>query len=200
MISGSAASTSRLRPGRRAALRRIADTILAAALATRAGRMALAGETARILERPLPAVDDRARPSLDVFVALSQLITCRPRLDRASAQKMYPLFLEEPWGPKHIATAYEELVRLLAKAPGACSAPQLIAAGALPEGETWFCGHVLETWYLGIYYHERLKVRVLYEEALMWEAVRDFAGVPAVTGGVPGYWINPPEASRKTRK
>jgi len=108
---------------------------------------------------------------------------------------MYPLFMEEPWGPKHIAAAYEGLTKALASAPGACSAPELIASGALGKGERWFCEHLLVTWYLGIYYHERKTVRVLYTEALMWDPVRELTKVPGLSGGEPGYWINPPTAA-----
>ncbi|MBI2509061.1 MAG: hypothetical protein HYV99_03530 [Betaproteobacteria bacterium] len=185
---------------RRATLVGIADAILGAALATSAARSALAAETARLLSRTLPELNDPARPSFDVFYALSQLVTCRSRLDRKAAEKLYPLFMEEPWGPKHIATAYEGLTKALTKAPGACSAPELIASGALGKGETWFCTHLLITWYLGIYYHERKTVRVLYEDALMQDPVRNLTTIPGLTGGEPGYWIKPPAAARGIRK
>ena len=179
---------------RRAALRRIADAILGTALATSAARSALAAETASVLSRALPRLDDPARPSFKVFFALSRLVTCRSRLDPKAAEKLYPLFMEEPWGPKHVATAYMELTAALKNASAACSAPELIAAGVLGKGERWFCEHLLTTWYLGIYYHQRKTVRALYEEALMWDPVRNFTTIPGLTGGEPGYWINPPAA------
>lgn len=186
---------------RRAALLAIADAILGAALATSAARLALAVETARILGRTPPILNDPARPSFDVFVALSELVTCRSPLDQKAAKKLYPLFMEEPWGPKHIATAYEGLTKALTKGPGACSAPQLIASGALGKGEAWFCAHLLVTWYMGIYYHERKIVRVLYEQALMWEPVRGLTNILGLTGGKPGYWSEPPVAAApRTRK
>jgi hypothetical protein len=181
---------------RRALVLGITDAILGAALGSPATRSALAAETAHVLAQPLPALTDRARPSFDVFLALSRLVTCRARLDPAAARKMYPVFMEEPWGPKHIATAYEGLRKALARAPGPCSAPELIGAGALGKGERWFCAHLLTTWYLGIYYHERKTVRLLYDDALMWESVRGLTTIPGLTGGPPGYWTKPPATGR----
>jgi hypothetical protein len=47
----------------------------------------------------LPHSPDFAHPSLDMFVALSELVTLRTQLDPLMVQHMYPLFMDEPWGP-----------------------------------------------------------------------------------------------------
>jgi hypothetical protein len=178
---------------RRSALHRIGLALLGAAVVG-STRSAFAATTPGLLRGPWPRLDDPARPSFDVFVALSQLVTVRRRLDRNATRAMYPLFMDEPWGAKHIAASYMGLRKALASAPRGSTAPQLIIADALGDSEKWFCTHLYTTWYLGIYYHERKTVRVLYEHALMWDAVRDVSGIPGVTRRRLGSWREPPAA------
>lgn len=111
----------------------------------------------------LPAIDPDAPHSFAVFYALSQLLTQRAQLDRSLTQQIYHLMLDEPWGAHHIATTYAQLL-------GALSSPE--SQAVLGQGQAWFASHVLTTWYLGVYYHERIPPqRVTHTGALMFDAM-----------------------------
>lgn len=143
----------------------------------------------------LPDIDAADAASFSLFLALSQLVTLRPLLDEQVARRMHSLFLDEPWGPHHIQSTYAQLVEAMEQA-GGCSKPCPSAANiALGKGQAWFAGHLLTTWYLGIYYHERLPpVRVAYAEALMFDAVRPW--LPSRFSGHTGFgqWEAAPES------
>lgn len=145
----------------------------------------------------LPPLDATQPASVEVFHALSQLVTCRDDLDPAVTARLFPLFMDEPWGPKHIATAYSRL-RAAAISQGTFCPP---GAGVdLGAEERWFVEHLLTTWYLGVYYHVDLPTRrMTYEGALMFDAVAGFLPLPLVERVSFGAWAQPPPGASDVR-
>jgi hypothetical protein len=130
-------------------------------------------------------VADTNHPSLEIFVALSAIITLRDNLDKESTERMYAVFMDEPWGPQHIASVYTKMQQKLDNPS---------QESIFTEGEAWFTSHLLTTWYLGIYYHaQRPTQRVLYEHALMFDALRSSHPVPYIDATGFGNWTQPPE-------
>jgi hypothetical protein len=157
-----------------------------------------AAETAFSLKLPEAGPPNRT-PSFEVFLALSQLLTLRSLLDEASARRMYPLFLEEPWGAHHIHSTYAQLLALPDEADKLPRHAHPALGGKLSKGQVWFASHLLTTWYLGIYYHERTApVRVAYSEALMHDLVHP--GIPQRfdEGSGFGAWGNPTKMMKRT--
>jgi len=156
----------------------------------------LEARTHRILAFPAPDVDPED-PSFEVFYRLSQLVAGRDELDMAAARKLYPVFMQEPWGPKHIATAFTEIYDVLTNAEGPLSVAAIVRDGQIGEGETWFVSHLLTTWYLGIYYHEARVERLLYEDALMWERVGAWKVIPGIPSETSRQWMDPPAGHKR---
>ncbi len=151
-----------------------------------------AAEPALSLKLPAAGSADHP-PSFEVFLALSQLVTQRQLLDEATARRMYPLFLDEPWGAHHIYTTYTQLLALLITPAELPRHAHPALAGKLGTGQAWFASHLLTTWYLGIYYHERTApVRVAHSEALMYDLVHPYIPRRFDEGGVFGAWGDPP--------
>ena len=93
--------------------------------------------------------------------------------------------MNEPWGAEHISGAY----RKLRQQPNESATVE-----KLTEGEGWFVSHLLTTWYLGVYYHEKRPTqRVTYEHALMFDAVKDWLPIPLLESTGPGNWQKSPE-------
>lgn len=127
--------------------------------------------------------------SFDMFYALSQLVTLRTHLDERVARRLYPLFIEEPWGAHHIRSTYAELRVALSQTDSTPGHAHPAASGQLGKGQAWFASHVLTTWYLGVYYHERTApIRVAHSEALMFDAARDALPRPYVEATGFGVW------------
>jgi len=144
----------------------------------------------------LPESSYFGTPSYDVFLALSKLVTCRETLNEDVARKMYPLFLDEPWGPEHIRSTYMALRSAVLAQAAKREMPELVEGASLREAERWFVSHLLATWYLGIYnHHERPTQRITYEGALMYDALQ--GAIPVWFSGerTPGYWTEPPNAT-----
>jgi len=145
------------------------------------------------LKLPEPGPTDRP-PSFEIFLALSQLVTLRQQLDDAVARRMFPLFLDEPWGEHHIHSTYAQILSLTRT-----SGDELLqqahpaASSTLGKGQAWFAAHLLTTWYLGIYYHERMPpVRVAYSEALMHDIAHPAIPRRFVEAVGFGSWSSPP--------
>jgi len=127
-------------------------------------------------------------PSFSLFFALSQLVTQRRHLDASVAQRLYPLFREEPWGSQHMLSSYAQLCRAAATKPDIRDGKD-----GLGKAESWFTTHLLTTWYLGVYYHERMPPRrVAYSEALMFDAVAPEMPRRYVDATGYGAWSQPP--------
>jgi hypothetical protein len=172
--------------------RTLIAALLGGGATTLAARYWAAAVVGSLLSLKLPQAGAADSPSFEVFLALSCLVTVRPKLDEAVARRMYPLFLEEPWGAHHIHSTYSQLLLILeqhADQPGA----KPISSGALGKGQAWFAGHLLTTWYLGVYYHERIPpMRVAHAEALMFDVVHPELPRRFVEGTGFGGWADPP--------
>lgn len=120
--------------------------------------------------------------TFDKFVALSTLVTLQDRLDDATARRMYDVFMKEPWGTEHMAGLCDKLASVL-----------MGKKQELTGGEKWFSGHLLTTWYLGVYYHESSPpLRLAYETALMFRAGDGVIPVPLVESVAFGDWAKKP--------
>lgn len=167
----------------------------ASALASRYWIGAAAAESALPLK--LPEAKPAEAPSFAVFLALSQLVTLRPQLDESVARRMYPLFLDEPWGAHHIHSTYSQLLGLIEL--GAAQPKPADPRDKLGKGQAWFATHLLTTWYLGIYYHERTPpLRVSYTEALMYDQVRAYLPRRFAEGTGFGAWSIPPSTPNRS--
>ncbi|KAB7613486.1 hypothetical protein F9L33_12905 [Amylibacter sp. SFDW26] len=165
------------------------------------GNTAMAKETLRIFQNYSPSLNDPEHPSFDVFYHLSQLICCRENLDKDGAQTMYLLMQQEPWGKKHISTAYTEIKNGLENRQSDASIADLVEAKEIGDGEAWFVSHILSTWYTGIYFHEaQPKQRILYDAALMWDVVGNYIAPPGTRILEPGSWANIPDEYLKKLK
>lgn len=140
------------------------------------------------LKIELPRNTDPENPGLDVFIALSKLITLKENLDHPTAEKIHRLVLEEPAGAHHLSSSYDILCSafLDSKHKAATYSPY---QARLDAGQQWFISHLLTTWYLGIYYHaDRQTVRVTYEKSLMFDAVDFFYPIPMMEALTYGAW------------
>jgi len=141
----------------------------------------------------LPAVKDPRKPSFSIFYALSQIVTFHENLDRESAKKLYPVFMKEPWGSKHIVATYKQLRDLLASNTNPDLLFSEIESGSIGVGQKWFAEHLLTTWYTGIYYYEKKPPRrLLYEEALLLKTMSGFVPLYFLENLEYGSWSNPP--------
>jgi len=144
------------------------------------------------LDIQLPAGGSNAA-TFDIFVALSQIVLIEADPDRALARQLYDLFLKEPYGPKHIASAYAAL-RAAFMARGKRGGQATVAQAQLPHGERWFISHVVTTWYVGVYYHpDRLTKWITRHGAMMYRGVRDLVPRPYEESVGFGRWAAPPE-------
>lgn len=185
---------------RRDAIASIGQAIISGMVATSVARAALTDEMTKLLALPLPEFDDPANPSFEVFHRLSQWVVGRESLDHDTSRKLYAIFLKEPWGIKHISTAFIEIRDGLSATGSTGTVPDLLRDDQLGKGETWFVTHLLETWYLGIYYHETGDSRVFYQNALMYQAIAQTHPVPGFSTRDYGFWADPPDNSRSDPK
>lgn len=134
-------------------------------------------------------------PSLETFSAVSTFVTLHDDLSPEAVARLHKVFMDEPWGPEHISGIYKKTAQALRdKKRPLLKDP----AWEFTQGESWFAGHLLTTWYLGIYYHEeRPTQRLLYEDALMFSATRDVLPVPYLEPVGFGAWAEPPPGMRK---
>lgn len=153
-------------------------------------RAAALGET-RLINRDAVAAAEAASPlDFDLFYDLSRYITARAQLDRSVARRLHAHFREEEWGHVIAARAYEALRR--ETADGTRSGPDVLAARRFSDLDQWYCEHILDAWYEGMYRYEGSEVRVIYEEALMWTLVDDVLPVRGAADTEYGFWGEPP--------
>lgn len=143
-----------------------------------------------LIRMALGAEAKKASP--EVFSALSSIITLRDNLDKQTTERMYKVFMDEPWGPNYILRLYNKLSVAIGNKK---RLPLKDPAWQLDDGEKWFAGHLLTTWYLGIYYHEKRPTqRITFEHALMFDSVRDSIPIPYFENTPFGEWGNPPKS------
>lgn len=145
----------------------------------------------------LPAPGDALAPTFEIFLALSKILLVRETVNETVGRKIFDLLVGEPWGAKHIGTAYailyRHVVHLREPAGG-----NMLGKAPLPEGERWFIGHVITTWYIGVYYHpERPTSWLTLRDALMYEPVRDILPEPYAGSTGFGAWAEPPHSVKR---
>jgi hypothetical protein len=146
------------------------------------------------LDLELPPAGNPFNPTYEVFLALSKIVLARPQLDDALARRLYQVFMEEPWGTKHVGHAYAVFRNALLKADQAAGERAPVELSALDAGERWFVAHLVTTWYLGIYYHEQRPTRrITLAGALMYDAVRGVVPIPYHDSIGFGGWTEPPK-------
>ena len=124
-----------------------------------------------------------------IFENLSKMVSLQSSLDLETTKKMFEVFKKEPWGKEHIVQLYNKL--------GSAIANPKKQIEELNAGEKWFADHLLTTWYLGIYYHEKMPdQRITFEHALMYQVVKDIVPVPFLEAEGYGTWEEPPKTNR----
>lgn len=142
------------------------------------------------------ALGAETKASLEVFTALSSIVTLRDNLDAKTTQRMYKVFMDEPWGPDHILRVHEKLSAALVAGADRKKLSLKDDKWQLDDGEKWFAAHLLTTWYLGIYYHEKRPTqRITFEDALMFDAVRGAVPIPFFENTPFGEWGYPPKSA-----
>ena len=141
----------------------------------------------------LPPVGNPNAPSFEAFIALSCIVLARPKIDEALARRLFEKFKREPWGEKHIGTAYKSLLSEMERRRQPILALNSATLSSIPHDERWFISHLLTTWYLGIYYYEnQAPERITFEGALMYDAVREIAPIPYFSSVGYGGWADLP--------
>jgi hypothetical protein len=152
------------------------------------------------LEWSLPPAGDPNAPTFEVFMALLRIVLLREQLDEEVSRRMYRLFLDEPWGRKHIHTAYAALRAAIIERNQSADRTAPAPSDVLGPDEKWFVSHLITTWYLGVYYHERRPTqRVTYDRALMFDAIRGTIPIPFLESTGYGAWADLPPVIRKPK-
>ncbi len=153
------------------------------------------------VELPLPPPGDPNQPpTFEIFDALCRIVLARDDLDPALTRRMYEVFMDEPWGPKHIAQTYAALHDALSHQGWDRGARRAAPRPGIGGAERWFVSHLVTTWYLGVYFHEqRVTRRVTLQGALMYEAVRGLMPRPYTEHVEYGRWADPPAAGEQPK-
>lgn len=135
--------------------------------------------------------------SFDVFMRLSRFITQTDQLGMETGRKIYSHILNEPWGKEHVQQIVGRWNELQAEYPSAVTLEQLLATrhfqSEAAKGERWFIGHLLTTWFTGIYYHQSGNHVITYQGALMHKVLEDVRPIPGSCVDPFGYWAEPPQ-------
>ena len=123
------------------------------------------------------------------FVLLCRQLSGATQLDTPTAQTLYALFQNEPWGKEH-------LLRLTNKIPPKHPIGIALDPQQFDEGERWFIGHLLITLLTGVYYHQSGNRLVTFDHALMHTELADVRPTPGHCGGAFGDWSAAPKAVR----
>lgn len=133
-------------------------------------------------------------PSTETFAAVSTFVTLHDDFSADAVARMFDVFKDEPWALEHIDGIHSKVSTALQsdKRP-----PLKDPSWHFTEGESWFAGHLLTTWYLGIYYHQDSPTRrILYEDALVFSATRDIMPIPYLEPVGFGAWSHPPQEAK----
>ncbi len=150
------------------------------------------------IELALPPPGDADQPSLEIFQALSRIVLARETLDPAVTQRLYDVFMDEPWGPQHIGGAYAGLYAAIARETWTWTKGRMAPVARLDDGQRWFVSHLATTWYLGVYYHEqRAPLRIARGGALMHAALRGLAPAPYAEAAGFGRWSDRPPGEQE---
>jgi hypothetical protein len=169
----------------------IAAFLLAALVRSPAARASMREKTQVITSTAISPGEPIKPYPFELFYDLSRYLTVEVNLDRALAQTHFEYFRKEEWGWTNAANLYALLRRELETGMG--SAPELLMSGRLSKLDQWFAQHILDAWYEGFYRYDGMEVRVSYDTAMMWDAVRDFVPVQGLSDGEYGYWAVAPQ-------
>jgi hypothetical protein len=176
---------------RRQALAGVTALLLAATTRSPAARASMREKT-QIITSTAIAPGEPSKPyPFELFYDLSRYLTVQVDLDSASAKTLFEYFRKEEWGWTNAAKLYATLRRELEAGMG--SAPELLMARRLSKLDQWFAEHMLGAWYDGFYRYDNQEIRVAYDKAMMWEAVRDFVPVQGLSDAEYGYWSVAPQ-------
>lgn len=127
--------------------------------------------------------------NLDLFIELSSAVTGVQNLDRDTAQKILDLIRVEPWGKEHLSQIGE---KIFPSGNDSHSPQERLNPASFTEGERWFIGHLLTTWFTGVFYHQIGNHVVTYRHALMHAAIQDVRPIPGHCDDSFGFWSKPP--------
>ena len=131
--------------------------------------------------------------NVEEFIKLCELVTGTTKLERETAQQILNCIQNEPWGKEHLGQIARKLLPAYATETLPTDRLVLLDPKRFEEGERWFIGHLLTTWFTGVYYHQTSRV-ISYEHALMFAALDDIRPSPSYCAGEFGYWSKPPES------
>jgi hypothetical protein len=169
--------------------------LIAAMVRSPAARASMSEATQIITLTAIPAGEPVQPYPFVLFYDLSRYLTVRVDLDHALARDHFEYFRKEEWGWTNAAKLYQTLRRELEAGTG--SAPELLMSGRLSKLDQWFAQHILDAWYEGFYRYDGQEIRITYDRAMMWDAVRDFVPVQGLSDGEYGYWAVPPKLRDK---
>lgn len=177
-----------IRPVADAARRRVLVALVALLVCPALPRMALGSTDGK---------EPGAADGFDDFIRLSEFLTGTVHLDRHEGRKIYDLILAEPWGREHLAQIRAKLGDAPENKPPPSARHRLLDPKRFGDGECWFIGHLLTTWFTGVYYHAVGNRSVTYVHALKFAALEDVRPVPTTCGGGRpfGFWSTPPEGA-----
>lgn len=128
--------------------------------------------------------------TFEEFLWISRLLTKEETLDEGVGRKIFKLILDEPYGREHLFDVHGILNERLRRHSG--PAPVSVRPDYFSQGQQWFIGHLMITWYTGVYFHERGNRAVTLGQALMYRKLEDLRSAPTFCAGAPGSWSSPP--------
>lgn len=153
---------------------------------------AMALEETLIINRTALPVREATSPlSFDLFYDLSRYITARSELNQSAALELFEYFRKEEWGWFIAARVYTNIRKELKITT--VSVPEILSKNRFPELDQWYCRHILDAWYEGMYRYDGSEVRLIYDKALMWTVLEDVLPVQGLSDKEYGYWEEPPE-------
>lgn len=152
----------------------------------------VAGQCVSHLAFAAPKEAKTVADDLDAFIRLSAVLTGVQQLDRETAQRILDVIRAEPWGKEHLMQIGGKLLPSGPDKPMPAMRQQLFDPKRFTDGERWFIGHLLTTWFTGVYYHQKGNQVVAYRNALMHVAIQDVRPIPGHCSGTFGFWADPP--------
>ncbi|WPL81859.1 sugar dehydrogenase complex small subunit [Bordetella hinzii] len=156
---------------------------------SRQRRALLLGLASVCVQTCLPGVAPAAPVADSAFLALSRVLTDRQHLNPLTASRIQAALAGS--GVRQAA----RLPELIALAASAADSAQLMQA-ARQAGLQDLAGDIVAAWYTGTVGSGPAAVLVAYEEALMYQPVRDALTVPTYCSYGPMWWTAaPPDAA-----
>ncbi|MDD2776991.1 MAG: sugar dehydrogenase complex small subunit [Gallionella sp.] len=144
-----------------------------------------------VFANPIEAV--ATAQDLGGFLQLSTILTGYALLDKDTARLILIHIRTEPWGKEHIAQVSAKVLPSSPDNTGSTTRRQRLDMTKFSEGERWFIGHLMTTWFTGVYYHQSGNHVISYHNALMHAAIQDIRPIPGYSeGGAFGFWAEPP--------